>query len=186
MVVAVVGAGPGYRSGMFFQDWPTLARTLVVAPLAYLTLLLAVRVSGKRTLAKLNAFDLVVTVALGSVLASLAVSPDVTLADGAVAFTLLIALQYAIAVLSARVPRFRPLIKARPTLLLSNGALREQAMAEQRVARPELLQVLRQHGVASVEQAAAVVLETDGTLSVLRDGHASGETSTLADVDGWS
>lgn len=171
---------------MFFQDWPTLARTLLVVPLAYLALLLVVRVSGKRTLAKLNAFDFVVTVALGSVLATTVVSPDISLAVGAVAFTVLIALQYAIALLSVRLPRFRPLVKARPTLLLGHGELREQAMKEQRVARPEILQVLRQHGLGSVGDAAAVVLETDGTLSVLKDAPSSAGGSTLADVDGWA
>lgn len=171
---------------MFFQDWPTLARTLLIAPLAYLALLFVVRVSGKRALAKLNAFDLIVTVALGSVLASVAVSPDITLASGAVAFTVLIGLQYTIAVLSVRLPAFRPLVKARPTLLLEHGELREQAMQDQRVARPEILQVLRQHGLGSVGDAAAVVLETDGTLSVLKDAPSSPEGSTLADVDGWA
>lgn len=171
---------------MFFQDWPTLARTLAVAPLAYLALLLVVRISGKRTLAKLNAFDFIVTVALGSVLASVAVSPNVALAEGAAAFTVLIVLQYAIAVLSVRLPRFRPLVKAHPTLLVGHGELREQAMAEQRVAQPEILQVLRQHGMASVQEAAAVVLETDGTLSVLKKAPSSEDGSTLANVDGWA
>lgn len=170
---------------MFFQDWPTVARTLIVAPLAYLALLGVVRLSGKRTLAKLNAFDFVVTVALGSLLASVVVSPDISLTQGAVGFAILIGLQYAIAVLSVRVPTFRPLVKARPTLLLAHGQLRQEAMEEQRVARPEVLQVLRQHGLGSLDEAAAVVLETDGTLSVLRNAPSGGEGSALADVDGW-
>ena len=53
---------------MLFQDWGGIVRTVVVGSLAYVTLVLFLRVSGKRTLAKLNAFDLVVTVALGSTL----------------------------------------------------------------------------------------------------------------------
>lgn len=171
---------------MFFEDWPTLARTVLIAPLGYLALLLVVRLSGKRALAKLNAFDLVVTVALGSVLASVAVSPDVTLANGAAVFALLVGLQYGIAYLSVRIHPFQRLVKARPTLLVRNGTLRETAMAAQRVSRSEVLQVLRQHGHASPADVAAVVLETDGTFSVVTDAPSADRPSTLADVAGWA
>lgn len=51
--------------GMLFQDWEGVARTLFVGVLAYIVLVAFLRISGKRTLAKLNAVDLVVTVALG-------------------------------------------------------------------------------------------------------------------------
>ncbi|MDP8927280.1 MAG: DUF421 domain-containing protein [Actinomycetota bacterium] len=170
---------------MLFQDWAALARTVLIAPLAYLGLLLVVRLAGKRALAKLNAFDLVVTVALGSVLASVAVSPNVTLASGAAVFVLLLGLQYAIAFMSVRLQAFQRLVKARPTLLVHEGTLLEDTMEEQRVARSEIFQVLRQHGLASVDEAAAVVLETDGTISVIKHPSAVGQRSTLADVAGW-
>ena len=171
---------------MLFDDWATLGRTLLVVPLAYTALLVAVRASGKRALAKLNAFDLVVTVALGSVLASVAVSPDVTLTSGAAAFVLLVALQFAIAFLSVRWRSFQRLVKARPTLLVRDGALLEDALAGQRVASAEVLQVLRQQGLASLEEAAAVVLETDGTFSVVTRASPPDQSSTLADVTGWA
>lgn len=171
---------------MIFEDWATLGRTLLIAPLAYLCLLIAVRASGKRALGKLNAFDLVVTVALGSVLASVAVSPSVTLASGAVAFAVLVGLQYVIAFLSTRLGWFQSVVKARPTLMVLDGELRPEAMDRQRVTRSEILQVLRQNGVASVEDAAAVVLETDGNFSVLQKGASASQTSTLADVAGWA
>lgn len=167
---------------MLFEDWATLARTIVVVPLAYLALLLVVRLSGKRALAKLNAFDLVVTVSLGSVLASVAVSPDVTLASGATAFVLLVGLQYLIAFLSVRVSAVRRLVKARPTLLLHDGTLIGDAMEAQRVSHSEILQVLRREGLGALEHAKAVVLETDGTLSVITRDIATGDASTLADV----
>ena len=169
---------------MLYEDWATLARTVLVAPLAYLALLLVVRLSGKRALAKLNAFDLVVTVALGSVLASVAVSPDVTLASGAAAFALLVGLQYVIALLSVRVRAFQHLVKARPTLLVRDGRLLDGALEDQRVTRAEILQVLRQQGVASVDECGALVLETDGTMSVLKHAPPSGRPSTLEDVPG--
>lgn len=74
-------------SRIWFQDWSGLLRTVVVGILAYVALISILRVSGKRTLSKMNAFDLVVTVALGSTLATILLSEDVALAEGLVAFS---------------------------------------------------------------------------------------------------
>jgi len=68
--------------GMFFSSGTTLIRTLVVGVLAYISLVLLLRLSGRRTLSKMNAFDLVVTVALGSTFATILLNRDVSLAEG--------------------------------------------------------------------------------------------------------
>ena len=86
---------------MLFDSWAGLGRVLLVGTLAYVALVLLLRISGKRTLSKLNAFDLVVTVALGSTLATVLLSKSVALAEGVLALGLLILLQYVIAWLSA-------------------------------------------------------------------------------------
>jgi len=81
---------------MFFQGWTGLWRVLVVGTLAYIALVLLLRISGKRTLAKFNAFDFVVTVALGSTLATILLNNSIALAEGILALALLIGLQYVI------------------------------------------------------------------------------------------
>jgi len=81
---------------MLFDAWAGLGHILLVGPLAYAALMVLLRVSGKRTLTKLNAFDLVITVALGSTLATVVLSKDVALAEGVLAQGLLAGLQYAI------------------------------------------------------------------------------------------
>ena len=53
-------------SQIFFDNWETLFRTLIIGVLAYVSLVILLRISGRRTLSKMNAFDMVVTVALGS------------------------------------------------------------------------------------------------------------------------
>lgn len=75
---------------MFFDSWSGLLRVVVLGFCAYLTLVVALRLSGRRTLAKMNAFDLVVTVALGSTLATVLLTSDVALAEGTLALVLLI------------------------------------------------------------------------------------------------
>ena len=167
---------------MLFDTWAGLGRVLLVGTLAYVALVLVLRVSGKRTLTKLNAFDLVVTVALGSTLATVLLSKSVALAEGVVALGLLVLLQYAIAWLSVRSPGFQALIKAEPTLLLHNGRLLEGAMQAERITREEVLAALRASGAADPGKVAAVVLETDGTLSVISDAGASAGLPALDTV----
>ncbi len=79
---------------MFFHGWEGIVRTVLVGVLAYACLVLFLRISGKRTLAKLNAFDLVVTVALGSTLSAILLQQSIGLAKGATALALLILMQY--------------------------------------------------------------------------------------------
>jgi|APLak6261667961_1056064.scaffolds.fasta_scaffold30510_1 uncharacterized membrane protein YcaP (DUF421 family) len=153
---------------MFFNDAFSLLRVLIVGTLAYLSLVLLLHVSGKRTLSKMNAFDLVVTVAIGSTLATVLLSKDVALADGVAAFTLLIGLQYVITWLSVRSRRVENLIKAEPSLLYFNGRFLE-AMKSERVTEAEVRAAVRSQGLSEMESVAAVVLETDGSLTVLRN-----------------
>ena len=160
----------GTLDAMLFGTWDALGRVLIVAPLAYCALVLLLRVSGKRTLTKLNAFDLVVTVALGSVLATTLLSKTVSVAEGALAMAMLIGLQYVIAWSSVRSKRILSLVKAEPTLLLHNGDFLNQAMLRQRVAREDLLAVLRAHGNTAPDEISGIVLETDGSFSVLSKG----------------
>ena len=162
---------------MFFDSWFDLFRVIVVGSLAYAALVAFLRATGKRTLSKLNAFDLVVTVALGSTLATVLLNADVSLSEGVLAFALLIGLQYGITWLSVRSERFQGMIKAEPTLLLYRGRYLRDAMRRQRVTTEEILSVLRTEGVTRVEDAGAVVLETDGSISVLSDLGA--ETATV-------
>ena len=166
---------------MFFDSWMTLGRTALVGALAYLALVLLLRVSGKRTLSKMNAFDFVVTVALGSTLATVLLSSSVSLARGVLAFAVLIFLQFAITWLSARSSAVRNLVKAEPTLLVHKGRFLTGAMKRERVTREEIRAALRAQGVAAVEEVEAVVLETESSFSVVMQP-AGESASALADV----
>ena len=157
---------------MIFDSLDDLVHVVVVGLLAYVALVLLLRVSGKRTLGKLNAFDLVVTVALGSTLASMLVSTSVSLADGLLAIALLVGLQYAVTSVSVRVAAVARLVRAAPTLLVLDGELQEQAMQDVRVTRSDVFQSIRSSGVGGLDLVAAVVLETDGTLSVITSEQA--------------
>lgn len=167
---------------MWFDTWSDVLRVLLVGPASYAVLVVVLRVSGKRTLAKLNAFDLVVTVALGSTLATIFLSKDVSWAEGVAALFMLALLQFLVAFATARLPAGRSVVTARPTLVLREGRMLEEALREQRLTDAEVRQAIRSTGVGDVTTVAAVVLESDGSLSIIRRDSA-GDGSALEGVD---
>ncbi|MCT2087930.1 DUF421 domain-containing protein [Micrococcus terreus] len=168
---------------MWFDSWADLARILLVGPLAYAVLVVVLRLPGKRTLSQLNVFDFVVTVALGSTFATVVVSSDVSLAEGATALALLAGVQYLVALVSAHWPRSRTALTARPVLLLKDGRIRQEELRRHRLTVSELRQAVRMQGVGDLAQVKAVVLETNGKLSVVTDGQYGAGTA-LEDVLG--
>ena len=140
----------------------------MVGTLAYVALVAILRISGKRTLTKLNALDLVVTVALGSTLATVLLSKSVALVEGVLAMALLVFLQFAITWRSVRSSRFQELVKGEPTLVMRKGQFLDGAMRAQRITQEEVMAALRSNGVEDAAEVAAVVLETDGSIAVIK------------------
>lgn len=168
---------------MWFDSWASMARVVFGGVLAYAALVFLLRLSGKRTLSKLNAFDLVVTVALGSTLATVLLSKEVALADGLAAFCVLVFGQYAISALSVRFRFVNQLVKSEPRVLLLRGELNEKAMRDERVTREEIESVVRGAGLSSLSDAAAVILETDGSFHLVFDLAGNGSALPLNDTD---
>lgn len=170
---------------MFFNDWFGPLRVVIVGTLAYAALVLLLRVSGKRTLSKMNALDFIVTVALGSTLATVLLSKDVALAEGITAFSLLIGLQYLITWLSVRWVWLENLVKAEPSLLFFQGQFLQEALRRERITEGEVHAAVRSQGLPEMDDVLAVVLETDGSMTVMQEqgSHDPGqEFSSLKDV----
>lgn len=165
---------------VFFSSWGSLGRIVAIGVPLYLFLVGVLRWGGKHSLAKTNAYGLVVTVSMGSALASAVLTREVSLADGALAIVLLLALQYLLAMAASRSRRVGRLLTGKPSLLLRDGRLLEDNLRRERVSREEVLAAVRKQGLGSLEQVAAVVLETDGSFSVVVDRGLSG--SALEDV----
>lgn len=153
---------------IFFDSWESIFRTVVITTLAYVLLILLLRISGKRTLSKMNAFDFIVTIALGSTLATVMLNKNVALIDGILGFFLLVFLQYIITFLSARYKAISNLVKSTPALLVYKGEMLRQVMKKERIAEDEIYAILRQNGIGCIEDVDAIVLETDGSLTVIR------------------
>ncbi|MGE4221458.1 MAG: DUF421 domain-containing protein [Alphaproteobacteria bacterium] len=158
---------------MLFDGLDDLLRIVVVGTGAYVGLVLMLRTTGKRTLSKMNAFDLVVTVAFGSTLSAALLDSDISLAEALGAFALLCALQYVVAFGSVRSSRFQALVKAEPSLLFFRGRFLPEMLRKERVTEDEILAAIRAQGIGSLTAAEAVVLETDGSFSVVASATAT-------------
>lgn len=167
---------------MFFAGWTSLLRILLVGVPAYLLVILFLHFAGKHSLAKTNAYGLVITVALGSALASAVITREVSLADGAVAIALLLALQYLLSTLASSSRWAERVLTQRPTLLLRDGKILHDALRRERVTEAEVRAAVRKQGLDSLERAGAVVLETDGSFTVIPT--VGPNPSALEDVEG--
>jgi uncharacterized membrane protein YcaP (DUF421 family) len=150
-----------------FNNWSGIFRVFFLGVSSYIALLIILRISGKRTLSKLNAFDLVITVALGSTLSTIVLSKNVSLSEGVLALALLVLFQFIVTWFSVRSGGFQHFIKAQPRMLLYKGEFLEGSMIKERVTKEEILAAMRGKGYGDPSQVQAVVLETDGTLSII-------------------
>lgn len=167
-------------NGMLFDNWASLARVLLVGSMAYVFLVLLLRLSGKRTLSKMNAFDLVITVALGSTFATVVLSKTVALAEGVLAFALLATMQFIVTWLSVRSASIRRLVKSDPRMLFYRGRFLYGDMRAERVTEAEVQAAVRSQGSYNLDEIEAVVLETDGTLSVLNSAGPAARSALSA------
>lgn len=162
---------------MFVDSAHGLLRVLVVGPLAYIALIVMLRITGKRTLAKMNAFDFVVTVALGSTLATILLSKGVALLEGVLAFVVLTGLQFVIAWSVLRSERLADAVKSAPRRLLTDGVIDDDALVAERVTAGEVKAAIRKSGYGDLSMVVAVFLETDGSFTVIANDKAGSQTA---------
>src|SRR5947208_13685415 len=139
-------------------------RTAVI----YALVLVGIRLTGKREVGQMTPFDLTLLLLLSNSVQNAMTGPDTSLAGGAIAALVLLTLNFLLAEISGLNRRFRKMIQGSPTLLIHNGSCITTHMAKEHISMDELNRALREHGVACVADAALVVLEVDGSMSVLK------------------
>ena len=156
----------------FFGGWAPILRILVVGTLAYGALVALQRIGGKRTLSQMNAFDFLITVALGASFARILTARSVALAEAVTAFALLVALQFVVAALRQRSRSVERALTASPTLLFFRGDFQRNEMQRERVTEAELIGAVRQNGFGSMHNVEAIILEANGKLAVVSAAQA--------------
>jgi uncharacterized membrane protein YcaP (DUF421 family) len=165
---------------MLFDNWESVGRIVFSAACIYVAVVAALRVLGEQALAKMSAYDLIVTVALGSLVATIPLSTGITVVDGLAAIGTYLVLQEFTRWLLARMPGARKLVKEQPALLVWEGQMLHDRMQESRVTDDEIRAAVRRAGKVSLSEVQAVVLENDGDWSVI----PRSESEDLSAFDG--
>ena len=148
--------------------WEILARGIGLTIAALIWIVLLVRIIGLRSFSKMTAFDFVVTLATGSLLASAATVSDwPALFQIAVAILVLLSVQAGLATLRKSSKSVRDLLGNTPLLLMRDGQFIDAAMQSSRVAREDVLAKLRGANVSDLTAVRAVVLESTGDISIM-------------------
>lgn len=168
---------------MWFDSWSDIIRIINVGTASYFAVIVIIRMAGKRTLSQLNAFDFIVTIALGSTLSTTLLNSTVSWTEGAITLLLLALLQLIIGWVSSHVLRSHTVIRSRPVLLLHEGVLQHDTIKNQRISEEDIRQIVRSSGSGSLFEIAAVVLESNGNFSVVPRSKL-GDGSALDGVSG--
>lgn len=183
MPTTATDSGGCEGSSMFEQEmttsWGSIGAIVVSAAVMLVAVIVAARLVGLRTFAKMTTFDFAVTLAIGSLVAG-TVSSASSLIDGLVAVGSLLALKVVIALLRARFG-WGAAIDNRPVLLMSDGELVHENLRRARIDAADVRAKLRQANVLDPQRVRAVVLETTGDVSVLH-GDEPLDRSLLDDV----
>ncbi len=152
---------------MWFNSWHAVAHAAIIAVTGLIAVVAVVRISGNRTLSRMNASDFIVSVSLGSILGRAILTPAVSLVQMVVGVAVLVAIQATIAALGARSRRFHALVTPSPKTLYQAGTFRLDVMRRAGVGVEEMEAAVRETGLHHIAEADRIVLETQGQLSVV-------------------
>lgn len=171
---------------IFMEGWKLFAIALS-ASLGVASLIGLNRFFGLRSFSKLSGFDFAITVAFGSILASIVMAEDPPILQGAAAFAFLFIVQAGIAIFRRKSKAFSRLIDNEPRLIWCKGEFLRENMQEARVTESDVYAKMREANALRLEDVLAVVMETTGDVSVL---HKTGDNRAIDDrvmddVIGW-
>jgi len=153
---------------MFFHSWGAIGHVVLASTIVYLLIVAALRVAGERALAKMSGYDMIVTITLGSVVATVAVTRTISISEGVASLLTLLALQEVVRRLQSRFLIVHHLVREQPRLVVWDGTLLDDRLREANLSADEVRAAIRRAGYSAVQQVLAVILENDGEWSVIR------------------
>lgn len=170
---------PGMDLTLFWDGWEPVVHSAVMVICGFLALVLILRVSGPRTMAKMTPLDFIVAVTIGSAFGRTLTATTVPVAQTVVVLVLLVGANWLFAALRARSSRVRTLLDNPPILLYYRGEMQTRAMRSHRLLEEDVHTAARQAGKGSLAGVAAVILQQDGTLGVIGDDDLGDGSSLL-------
>jgi uncharacterized membrane protein YcaP (DUF421 family) len=134
----------------------------------YVLVMVLVRVSGKRAVGQFTPFDLVLLILIGNAVQNGINGGDDSLTGAAIMATTLIALNYGVAFVTSRNRKVEKFVEGVPVVLARNGKLFDHVLRRELVSREDFREALRMNGVEDVSEVELALLETNGSISVVK------------------
>ena len=158
-------ASPKMWGDIFVVGAPVAEKILRPA-LVYVFLVVALRVFGKRELAQLNPFDLVVLLSLSNTVQNAIIGNDNSLSGGLIGAFALLALNYLVVRFLFRHRRLDEILEGAPSVLVEHGSVKQDALAKELLTTAELMTVLHRQGFETVEEVDRCILQPGGTFDI--------------------
>lgn len=168
---------------MFFHSWSAIGHVMVATLLVYLFMVAALRIVGEQALAKMSGYDMIVTITIGSVIATVAVSRDISVTEGIAALAMLLFLQEAVRRAQSRFLRIHHIVREPPRLFVWDGQMLEDRLIASHLSGDEVRAAIRREGFSAIDQVQAVILENDGDWSVIRRDADVDDFTALHGID---
>jgi len=149
-----------------------VARCLII----YLTLLVGLRLTGKRQIGQLTPFDLLLLLLLSNAVQNAMVGPDTSLVGGLIAAATLFGANAIVGKIVRGSGSMAELLEGTPTFLIRHGDILESNLVHEGISRADLLRALREHGIDDTKLVRSAVFEVDGSISVLREDEVPADT----------
>lgn len=143
--------------------WQIVVRATVV----YIAVVLALRLTGRRSLGQRNAVDLVLILIVANAVQNAMIGSDTSLIGGLIAAATLFAVDSVMDRFLSRSSKLQQFFTGSPVVLVNHGQPIEKNMKREAISDAELMEALREHGIEEIGQVKFAVLEMDGTLSVV-------------------
>ncbi|HEX4624639.1 MAG TPA: YetF domain-containing protein [Solirubrobacteraceae bacterium] len=141
---------------------------VIRATVVFFLVLVVTRVVGKRELASLEPFDLILLVVIGDLVQQGVTQSDYSLTGAFLAILTITILTVATAYIAFRFRALRPVLDGEPVVLIENGRMLERNLRRERLTVEELIAEARQQSIASLDDVDWAVLETTGKISFLQ------------------
>lgn len=148
---------------------------VIRAALVFLILGVVIRITGKRQIAQLSAFDLILIVTMGDLIGQTVLQEDYSLTAGLLAVVTFAALSMLFGMAMYWLPRTRPALRGQPTVFLRDGKPDHEVMKYELIHRHDLDEAARQAGFRDIAEIELGVMETDGTFSFFKREDGTGD-----------
>ena len=166
----------------FSMDWQQMLGITLTAIGVYAGLMLYTRLMGLRSFSKLSSHDFAMTVGVGSIIASTVLSKSPALLQGLFAIAVLFVIQAFISLMRRKIKPLKALIDNQPIILMAHGEYFWDNLAEANLTKSDVQEVLRKNGLKSKSEVFAVIMETTGDMSVIKQNDNNADMDLFDDI----